>query len=121
MLLAAVFIANSMGFPTNSMRNTPEKIVAIVPLDREDLKPAETFYSGYSSGYPSLGVTTFSGWRGDHQNGYGAGYGVGVGAGYGAGYGGGGYPVGYGGGYGNVGGGVGGSYGWKTGPNRWAV
>lgn len=101
--------------------------MAIIPSNTEDLKPAETFYRGYSTVYPSLGISSGQygggyGWKGDHKPIAGPVYGAG-------------YEVGYPSvaSYGTylpgtlvVGNGPvitagGGGYGWRKGVNRWAV
>lgn len=108
------------GFPTN----LSEKKVVIIPADRDDLKPAETFYSGYSTAYPILSSGGYGyGWRGDHKPVAGPVYGSGYEIGYTA------VPLGSYGAYvpGTVvvGGGPlvpgGGGYGWRQGVNRWAL
>ncbi|XP_018567090.1 probable peroxisomal membrane protein PEX13 [Anoplophora glabripennis] len=125
--LITVIITFSSGFPTKDRTTPLGKRVAIIPADTEDLKTAETFYSGYSTVYPSLGFSSGSygggyGWKGDHKPITGSVYGSG-------------YEVGYP-GIGSYGAfvpgtlvvsggpvisGSGGGYGWRQGVNRWAV
>lgn len=113
-------VAFAAGFPTN----LSEKKVVIIPADRDDLKTAETFYSGYSTAYPILSSGGYGyGWRGDNKPLPGPVYRPGYEIGYTA------VPVGSYGAYlpGTimVGGAPvvtgSGGYGWRQGVNRWAL